>query len=122
MPQMSQTLQVDLSVARDDAHPERFDISGDTLQALDITGLVGVAMKYKGVDRLKSGDFNTMNVECQPDGSRRITLSKDGEKKVYRFRVENLYQADEKVLEHKVISIDTPEYIKERMTEVNRLP
>jgi hypothetical protein len=79
-------------------------------------------MKYKGVDRLKSGDFNTMNVECQPDGSRRITLSKDGEKKVYRFRVENLYQADEKVLEHKVISIDTPEYIKERMKETNRLP
>jgi hypothetical protein len=35
MPQMSQTLQIDLSAARDN---ERQDVSGDHIQALDITG------------------------------------------------------------------------------------
>ncbi|MGB8706840.1 MAG: hypothetical protein WCD72_02665 [Dehalococcoidia bacterium] len=76
----------------------------------------------EGLRKLYSGEFNSGGVEILPDGSQRITLSSDGDDKVYRFRVKNLYQADEKVLEHEVISIDTPEYIKKRMKEMNRLP
>jgi len=50
----------------------------------------------KGLEKLKTGDFNYMMQEQQPDGSVIITLSKRGEGKVYKFRVRNLYQPDEK--------------------------
>jgi len=50
----------------------------------------------EGLKKLKSGDFNYMSQEWQPDGSVIITLSKRGENKVYHFRVRNLYQPGEK--------------------------
>ena len=68
----------------------------------------------EGLQRLYRGDFNSMHVEPQPDGSQLITLAKDGDPKVYRFRVKNLYQEDEEVLEDEVITVKTPEYIKKR--------
>ena len=50
----------------------------------------------EGLEKLKSGDFNDMMQERQPDGSVIITLSKRGEDKVYKFRVRNLYSPEEK--------------------------
>lgn len=57
----------------------------------------------EGLEKLKSGDFNGLSQEAQPDGSAVITLSKRGEGKVYRFRVKNLYKENEQVLEHEII-------------------
>jgi hypothetical protein len=71
----------------------------------------------KGISKLYTGDFNSMHVENLPDGSQRITLTKDGEDKTYRFRVKNLYQEDEELLEEEVIKIEQPEYIKKRAKE-----
>lgn len=71
----------------------------------------------KGLHKLYTGDFNTMHVEGQPDGSQVITLTKRGEDKVYRFRVKNLYQEDEEVLEDEVITVETPKHIKKRVKE-----
>jgi len=71
----------------------------------------------KGISKLYTGDFNSMHVETLPDGSQRITLTKDGENKIYRFRVKNLYQEDEEVLEDEVIKIEQPKHIKKRMKE-----
>jgi hypothetical protein len=71
----------------------------------------------KGIHKLYRGDFNTMNVEALPDGSQRITLTSDGEDKAYRFRVKNLYQEDEELLEEEVIKIEQPEHIKKRVKE-----
>ena len=53
----------------------------------------------EGLKKLKSGDFNDMSQEWQPDGSVIITLSKRGEDKVYKLRVRNLYQPDEEELD-----------------------
>jgi hypothetical protein len=53
----------------------------------------------EGLKKLKEGDFNYMGQEQQPDGSVIITLSKQGEDKVYKFRVRNLYQPDEEELD-----------------------
>ena len=50
----------------------------------------------EGLEKLKSGDFNDMSQEWQPDGSVIITLSKRGEDKVYKFRVKDLYGPNEK--------------------------
>jgi len=49
----------------------------------------------EGLQKLKSGDFNYMSQEWQPDGSVIITLSKRGEHKVHRFRVRDLYGPNE---------------------------
>ena len=57
----------------------------------------------KGIEKLKAGDFNDMNQEWQPDGSVIITLSKRGEKKVYKFKVKDLYGKKEEVLEEEEI-------------------
>lgn len=56
----------------------------------------------EGLEKLKTGDFNNMSQEKQPDGSILITLSKRGEGKTYRFRVKDLYGANEEVLEEEV--------------------
>ena len=50
------------------------------------------------LERLKTGDFNHMSQEWQPDGSVLVTLSKRGEGKIYEFRVKDLYGVDEEVL------------------------
>jgi len=71
----------------------------------------------KGLLKLYRGDFNSMEAETLPDGSQVITLVKDGENKVYRFRVKNLYQEDEEVLEDEVIKVVTPAHIKKRVKE-----
>ena len=44
-----------------------------------------------------------MNQAWQPDGSVIITLASRNYKEVYRFRVKNLYQEGEEVLEEEVI-------------------
>jgi hypothetical protein len=74
----------------------------------------------KGIHKLYNGDFNVMQVENQTDGSQVITLTKDGEDKVYRFRVKNLYQIDEEVLEDEVLKVVTPAHIKKRVEEANQ--
>lgn len=71
----------------------------------------------EGLEKLYTGDFNSMNQEPQPDGSVIITLSRHGEDKIYRFRVKDLYGEHEEVLEHKVIENKPPEYILRRMKE-----
>ena len=70
-----------------------------------------------GLKKLYLGEWNSLEAKEQPDGSQRITLTKDGEDKVYRFRVKNLYQEDEEVLEDEVITVETPAHIKKRMKE-----
>ena len=52
----------------------------------------------KALDKYKAGDWNQALVEIQPDGSKIITLTKEGRKKPDRFRVRNLYQPDEEEL------------------------
>jgi len=52
--------------------------------------------------RLKEGNFNTMNQECQPDGSVIITLTKRGDPHIYRMKVKDLYGKKEKVEWEKV--------------------
>ena len=62
-------------------------------------------MRAEGLEKLYTGDFNGMSQAAQPDGSVVITLAKRGEGKIYRFRVMNLYQANEEILEHEVRDI-----------------
>lgn len=59
----------------------------------------------RGIEKLKSGDFNTMSQEWQPDGSVIITLSKRGESKIYRFRVKDLYGEHEEVLNEEILEV-----------------
>jgi len=54
----------------------------------------------EGLDKLRSGDFNTMKQEDVPDGSVWVTLIKRGASKVYHFRVRDLYGENEEVLEY----------------------
>lgn len=53
----------------------------------------------RGLEKLKSGDFNDMSQERQSDGSVIVTLSKRSEGIVYKFRVRNLYKPDEEELD-----------------------
>lgn len=46
-------------------------------------------MKSKGLEKLKKGDFNTMNQEWQPDGSVIIILTSRKWEGVKRFRVKD---------------------------------
>lgn len=48
-----------------------------------------------GRDKLRTGDFNTMNQEWQPDGSVIITLTSRKWEGVERFRVKDLYKENE---------------------------
>jgi len=59
--------------------------------------------EMNGIEKLKTGDFNNMSQEAQPDGSVIITLVKRGEGKRYRFRVKDLYGEHEEVLEEEII-------------------
>ena len=56
----------------------------------------------EGLARLYAGDFTGIGQETLEDGSVLITLSKRGEGCTYRFRVKNLYQENEQVLEHEI--------------------
>ena len=57
----------------------------------------------KGMEKLKSGDFNNMSQQQQDDGSVIVTLSSRKYPEVYRFRVKDLYGPDEEVIEEEVI-------------------
>ena len=57
----------------------------------------------EGIEKLKTGDFNYMSQDWQPDGSVVITLSKRGESETHQFCVRDLYGAKEKVLWEKII-------------------
>ena len=77
-------------------------------------------MMEEGLVKLYTGDFNRLSSEEQPDGSKIYKLTKQGENKTYVFRVKNLYQEDEEVLEHKVIDHAIPGHIKNRMSEAKK--
>lgn len=64
-----------------------------------------MSYKMEGLKKLHEGDFNSMSVEFNADGTQIITISKYGDTKVYRFTVVNLYQEDEQVLKHAVIDV-----------------
>jgi len=70
---------------------------------------------HEGLRKLYLGDFNNYNMDILDDGSVIITLAKDGENKLYRFRVKDLYGPNEKVLEHEIIEGKMPDYIKKRI-------
>ena len=59
----------------------------------------------EGLRKLHAGDFNDMSQEQQPDGSVIVTLSKRSENVSYRFRVKDLYEENEEVLEHEIIGM-----------------
>ena len=55
-----------------------------------------------GRDKLKLGDFNHMSQEKQDDGSILVVLSSRKYPEIYRFKVRNLYQINEKVISNEV--------------------
>ena len=57
----------------------------------------------RGIEKLKTGDFNYMRWEKHADGSILVTLTKRGEREIYRFRVKDLYLPTEEVLSEEVI-------------------
>ncbi len=57
----------------------------------------------RGIDKLKTGDFNYMSQETQADGSVLITLSKRGEDKTYKLVVRDLYKPTEEVISEEII-------------------
>ena len=60
----------------------------------------------KARDKLASGDFNTMYVGALPSGNQKVTLVKDGEKKVYKFVAKDLYLPTEEVTEEEEVDLD----------------
>ena len=60
----------------------------------------------KARDKLASGDFNTMYVEALPSGFQKVTLVKDGEKKVYKMVVKDLYLPSEELTDEEEVDID----------------
>jgi tyrosine-protein phosphatase YwqE len=61
-------------------------------------------IECKGLNLLKSGDFNNMEQKEQKDGLMTIKLTSHKYKTVYEFQVKDLYQATEEVV--KIISGD----------------
>lgn len=53
-------------------------------------------------EMLAKGDFNTMSQELQPDGSLLVTLTKRGDRHVYRMWVRDLYKPSEKVIKEEI--------------------
>lgn len=56
-----------------------------------------------GISKLKAGDFNEMSQDWQADGTVIITLSKRGERRIYKLCVQDLYGEHEEVLSEEVI-------------------
>jgi len=73
-----------------------------------------------GLRKLYTGDYNYMSHDVQADGTAIVTLSKEGEGKVYEFRVRGLYGEDEEVLEHKVINTKPKRFLLDRMKEAKQ--
>lgn len=59
----------------------------------------------RGIEKLKSGDFNDMSQTDRVGDEVTVTLSKRGEGKVYRFRVKDLYGEHEEVLSEEVMEV-----------------
>ncbi len=59
-----------------------------------------------GRKKLQDGDFNTMYVVELPSGLQRITLVKDGERKVYKFVVKDLYSPQEELTDYEEVDLD----------------
>lgn len=74
----------------------------------------------EGLRKLYTGDFNSMNQEVQPDGSIIITLNKRGEDKTYKFRIKNLYQENEEVMEHEIRDTRAPKFVLDRMKQARK--
>ena len=71
----------------------------------------------EGIKKLYHGDFNIMSQETLSDDSIIVILSKNNEKKSYKFRVKNLYKKDEVLLEEEIIEDKPSSFILERMKE-----
>ena len=71
----------------------------------------------EGLRRFYAGEYNTITQDVQADGTRIVTLKKDGDDKVYKFRVKDLCGENEEVLEHEVIEQKVPKHIADRMKE-----
>lgn len=56
----------------------------------------------RGIDKLKSGDFNTMSQEAQADSSVIITLASRRYPERYRIRVKDLYGPAEEILDEEI--------------------
>lgn len=50
------------------------------------------------IEKLKTGDFNVMNQDWQPDGTVVITLTKRCDSRIYKMQVKDLYGENEEVL------------------------
>lgn len=74
----------------------------------------------EGLRKLYLGDFNYMGQKHDAEGNTIVTLSKDGEDKVYRFKVKDLYGKHEELLEHEVIEPKTKPWIEKRMKEAKK--
>jgi len=74
----------------------------------------------EGLKRLYSGDFNTMHQEVLLDGTIKVTLTKKGDKKAYRFQVKGLYTENEEVIEYEEANISPPSHILKRMKEAKK--
>lgn len=74
----------------------------------------------KGIDKLYTGDFNSMSQEWQPDSSVIITLLKRGEDELYSLHVKDLYGENEKVLKDKTFPIVIPHWIKDRQDKAKK--
>lgn len=61
-------------------------------------------MSNEGIIKLRTGDWNNMSQEEQPDGSILVTLSSRKYPEIYRFKVKDLYGPNEEVLEEEVIN------------------
>lgn len=55
------------------------------------------------IDKLKTGDFNTMESKWLPDGSLEVILTKRGDPARYRMKVRDLYGENEEVLDEEII-------------------
>jgi len=53
-------------------------------------------------ERLKTGDFNHMSQQVEPDGSVLVTLTKRGDPHIYKMWVKDLYLPTEKVIKEEV--------------------
>ena len=53
-------------------------------------------------EMLRDGDFNVMDQEEQPDGTLKVTLSKESDPKTYKMWVRGLYQESEVVIREEI--------------------
>ncbi len=53
-------------------------------------------------ERLARGEFNHMSQEKQSDGSVLVTLTKRGDRHIYRMWVKDLYKSTEQVIKEEI--------------------